>query len=82
MSFRPADLTGPLPEIGTFDVVLLRNVLLYFGEETRRELVHRVVKTLRPGGHLLIGHAESISGLHPGLTPLGPSVHRYGGEPS
>jgi len=76
VSFQYANLTEPFPALGRFDVVFLRNVMIYFGNDTKRELVRRVVETLYPGGYLLIGHAESITGLHTGLTSVAPSIFR------
>jgi chemotaxis protein methyltransferase CheR len=76
VSFQYANLTEPFPPLGQFDVVFLRNVMIYFGNDTKRELIRRVAETLRPGGHLLIGHAESISGLEAGLQQIAPSVYR------
>ena len=42
-----------------FDVIFLRNVLIYFNTETKRKVVARVLNTLKPGGYLLISHSES-----------------------
>jgi chemotaxis protein methyltransferase CheR len=49
-----------LPELGKFDVIFLRNVLIYFDGETKRRVVQRVLDKLRPGGYLYIGHSESL----------------------
>ena len=45
------------------DVVMMRNVLIYFDVETRRELLRRVRRILRPGGYLLLGSAETTLNL-------------------
>lgn len=42
------------------DVILCRNVMIYFDTETRRRLVARFARRLRPGGHLLVGRSESL----------------------
>jgi len=75
VSFVPANLTKPLPGLGLFDVVFLRNVMTYFSQTTKVELLNRVSQILRPGGYLLIGHAESLHGLIDGLEAVGPSIH-------
>jgi chemotaxis protein methyltransferase CheR len=52
-----------IPPPGPFDIIFLRNVLIYFDVETRREVLLRVRNVLRPGGFLLLGAAESTSGV-------------------
>ncbi|HST85594.1 MAG TPA: protein-glutamate O-methyltransferase CheR [Kineosporiaceae bacterium] len=75
VSFVQANLMKPLPDLGLFDVVLLRNVMIYFSQETKAELLDRIDGLLRPGGYLLIGHAESLHGLNTRLKLIVPSVY-------
>ena len=49
--------------LGPMDVVLCRNVIIYFDEANRREVVQTFHDKLRPGGHLLLGHSESLINL-------------------
>lgn len=60
VSFEPLNLAYPWPPIGTFDVVFLRNVLIYFDLDTRRQILAKVRKVLRPDGFLFLGCAESL----------------------
>ncbi len=76
VQFRQINLNSPLPQIGPFDVVFLRNVLIYFDAETKRQVVDRVLGALRPGGWLLIGHSESLTGVTDALQPLAPAIFR------
>jgi chemotaxis protein methyltransferase CheR len=46
--------------LGTFDVILCRNVMIYFSDETARRVVETLTRALRPGGHLLVGTSESL----------------------
>ncbi len=46
--------------LGSFDVVLCRNVLIYFADQTARQVVDSLAAALRPGGHLLVGVSESL----------------------
>lgn len=63
VTFRQLNLARPLPPIGPFDVVLLRNVLIYFDAALKTTVLNAVAKVLRPGGYLLLGAAESTFGL-------------------
>ena len=56
--FGQLNLCQPIEDLGPFDVVFLRNVLIYFDASTKREVVDRVLTQLRPGGLFFIGTAE------------------------
>lgn len=74
--FQQVNLNTTLPNLGTFDIVFLRNVMIYFSDSTKREVIARVVSTIKPGGHFLIGHSESLNDLTRAVQPLGPSIYR------
>lgn len=74
--FIQANLNASLPDIGQFDIALLRNVLIYFPAEVKREVVNRVLALLRPGGWLLVGHSESLGEIASGLRSIAPSVYQ------
>jgi chemotaxis protein methyltransferase CheR len=76
VSFRRANLTRTLRDPGQFDVIFLRNIMIYFDAETKRQVLDQLVATLRPGGSLIIGHAESLTGLGTKLRPVRPSVYQ------
>lgn len=67
VQFKQLNLIQPWPMKGLFDVIFCRNVLIYFDRETKEKLVNRFALLLRDGGHLFIGHSES---LHPLNTPF------------
>lgn len=56
--FGRLNLAGPWPPLPEMDVILIRNVLMYFGAETRVEVLERVHRLLRPDGCLFLGAAE------------------------
>ncbi len=74
--FKQINLTRTLPQVGLFDVIFLRNVMIYFDDETKRSVVMRLLETLAPGGHLLIGHSETIARLVDGIEIIAPSIYR------
>ncbi|HEU0188927.1 MAG TPA: protein-glutamate O-methyltransferase CheR [Gallionella sp.] len=76
VNFMQVNLNEPLPKLGEFDVVFLRNVMIYFDLEMKRRVVSRVTSLLRPGGYLLIGHSESLNGVTDRLVSVMPAVYR------
>lgn len=65
----------PFPMSGPFDAIFCRNVMIYFDAEVRRRLLIQMQRLLRPGGHLFVGHSESLSGLTAGLRSVQASVY-------
>lgn len=76
LRFEVGNLLEPQPALGPFDVVLLRNVLIYFEHARQTAIVANVLRQLRPGGLLIVGHAETAHGT-PGLRALESSVYEY-----
>jgi chemotaxis protein methyltransferase CheR len=74
--FEQINLNAPLPRLGPFDIVFLRNVLIYFNPETKRDVVARVIETLAPGGYLFIGHSDSLAEVDRRLEPVAPAIYR------
>jgi chemotaxis protein methyltransferase CheR len=58
------------------DIAFLRNVLIYFDEQQRNQVVENVVARLRPGGFLLVGHTEGCHARRPDLEAVRPSIFR------
>ena len=74
--FDNINLNERLPDVGMFDVIFLRNILIYFQQETKRAVVSRLLEKLKPGGYLIIGHSETLYGIFAELQPLAPSIYR------
>ena len=64
------------PAPGLFDLILCRNVLIYFDAATRTSVLSRLLGCLRPGGYLFLGHAESLGGSADRAQSLIPAVYR------
>jgi chemotaxis protein methyltransferase CheR len=63
ISFRKLNLMDPAYNLGKFDIVFCRNVLIYFDAPTKAEVFERIAQTMNPGGFLLLGAAESVIGI-------------------
>jgi chemotaxis protein methyltransferase CheR len=75
--FEVADLLRTTVRPGTYDLVLCRNVVIYFTEAVRNDLHARLAESLRPDGYLLIGSTERIAEPAAiGLEPAFPFVYR------
>lgn len=74
--FERANLLREQRGLGMFDLVVLRNVMIYFDEDTKRTVLRNVLRQLHPGGYLLIGHSESLNGMADGLVSVQPAVYR------
>lgn len=74
--FEQHNLLSSWPESGGFDVIFLRNVLIYFDQPTRQRVIDNLCKALRPGGWLITGHCESLTGIRMPLRQLAPSIYR------
>ena len=74
--FGQLNLCEPIEGLGPFDVVFLRNVLIYFDVPTKRAVVDRVLTQLRPDGLFFIGTAEGRVPCDTPLKPLAPGAFR------
>ncbi len=61
--FQSINLLGQYTSLGQFDIIFCRNVLIYFSSELKLEILRKMHKQLVPGGYLLLGASESLSGL-------------------
>ena len=67
VQFGQLNLCKPIDGLGPFDVIFLRNVLIYFDPPTKSAVVDRVLAALKPGGLFFLGTAE---GRVPCSTPI------------
>ena len=72
---RRQNLVEPYTGLGPFDVIFLRNVMIYFDLESREALVERLTEQLVPGGYLFVGLSENLVGVRHGLKSVWPSVY-------
>jgi chemotaxis protein methyltransferase CheR len=74
--FEQINLIEPLPQLGAFDVIFVRNVMIYFDMSTKRDVVDRLLRHLRPSGYLIVGHSETLNGVTEAVEPVMPSIYR------
>lgn len=74
--FMLHNLTDIPAKLGEFDVIFLRNVMIYFDQETKQKVVRNLMPLLRPGGYFLVGHSESLNGVSSVVKPIAPAIYR------
>lgn len=74
--FRQLNLIGAWPMSRPFDVILCRNVVIYFDRDTQREIVGRMAGLQRPDDHLIVGHSESLLSVSTLYRLVGRTIHR------
>ncbi len=63
VEFRAFNLLADFASLGRFDVILCRNVLIYFDQETKTDVLRRLAEAIASDGYLVLGAAESALGL-------------------
>ena len=62
-SFKKLNLMLPFAGLGKFDIVFLRNVIIYFSMEDRKKVLNNLINILEPDGYLIVGASESLTGI-------------------
>ena len=76
VQFMQHNLTEAPPRLGEFDVIFLRNVMIYFDQDTKRQVVSRLLSLLPSGGYFLIGHSETLNSVSEEVRLVQPAVYR------
>ncbi len=66
----------PYPLKGNFDYIFCRNVMIYFRDDLKEQIIERFTKLLKPGGYLVLGNSESIARLKHDLKTVGTSIYQ------
>jgi len=77
--FKQLNLMNDWPMRGPLDLIICRNVLIYFDKPTQRDLVSRFHQLLGPNGCLMLGHSENLSANRKLFKPLGRTTYRKTG---
>ncbi len=77
LTFQLLNLMDPsFPFREPFQVIFCRNVMIYFDRPTQEDLVNRLARYIVPGGYLMIGHAESLTGIKHPLKMIKPAIYK------
>ncbi len=76
ITYGRLNLKKKWPLDGPFQVIMCRNVMIYFNRETQQKLVARFREILEPGGYLFLGHSESIASADRNFENISPAVYR------
>jgi chemotaxis protein methyltransferase CheR len=79
VKFLQINLMEPLPHIGMFEVIFVRNVMIYFDQKTKESLVKRLLGVLKPGGYIITSHSESMHSISREVEMVRPSIYRKPG---
>jgi len=76
VEFRQINLIAPeTRDLGQFDLIFLRNVMIYFDNETKRKVIGNMVPHLREDGVFIIGHSETLTGITDQLSAMRPTLY-------
>ncbi len=75
--FQQFNLLQSFESLGRFDIIFIRNVLIYFPEETKRDILERLARALNPGGVLFMSSTESLPSGFKLLEPVREKAGRY-----
>lgn len=70
IEFRPMNLVKAWPILPLFDIVFIRNVMIYFDLEAKREILKKIRRCLHPSGYLFLGTAETTMNIDPEWQPI------------
>ncbi|CAM5215913.1 CheR family methyltransferase [Alishewanella longhuensis] len=79
VQFAQRNLMEPQQLETKVDVIFLRNVLIYFDNKTKSQIINNLSRCLKPEGLLFIGHSESLHGISEQFTAIKPALYRYKG---
>lgn len=76
VEFERANLIEPLTDTRLYPLIFCRNVMIYFDKSTQERVVQQLARRLEPGGHLFIGHSETLMGAQHPLEYVKPAIYR------
>lgn len=78
VKFTKVNLMHDFSGMGKFDVIFIRNVMIYFERETQVGVMRRIAKCVKSNGYVFVGHSESLHGVDKDFRMCCPAVYQYG----
>ena len=76
IKFFRLNLNDKKYQIPKMDIIFLRNAIIYFDLPTKKELINRLYNYIKPGGYLIIGHSESLTGITDKFKLIGKTIYK------
>ncbi len=76
IKFFRLNLSDTSYQLPPMDVIFLRNAIIYFDQPTKIELIDRLHSYIKPGGYLILGHSESLSGISEKFKLIGKTIYK------
>lgn len=76
VNFFQFNLINSMNHMEEFDLIFIRNVMIYFNDETRQQIIDNISQQLKPRGLLFISHSETLHGLNHTFELLQPAIYR------
>lgn len=70
IEFKQMNLVKPWPIMPVFDVIFIRNVMIYFDVESKKQILKKIRQCLQPNGYLFLGTAETTMNIDPDWQPI------------
>lgn len=74
--FMYVNLMESFPLTGDFDFIFLRNVMIYFDMDKKRQILQKIIPLLKKDGYLFIGHSETLNGITNLMTSVAPAIYQ------
>jgi chemotaxis protein methyltransferase CheR len=76
IDFFSFNLIDNMQELGEFDLIFIRNVMIYFDDKVKQRIIDSISRILTPGGWLFISHSETLHGLNHSFKLVRPSIYQ------
>jgi len=76
VNFFQFNLINKMNHLEEFDLIFIRNVMIYFNDDTRQQIINNISQQLKPNGLLFISHSETLHGLDHKFELLQPAIYR------
>jgi len=76
INFFCFNLLNDMQHLGKFDVIFIRNVMIYFDDKTKQNIINKITNILTPNGYLFISHTETLHGMTHSFELIQPAIYQ------